>query len=112
MYHLKFYADCPQGEKNKLFCYGVHDGKHAADLLARFIAKDFRIKAAFVGSPGERGNQLSKVQLTFISNVATVSSLYVKYPPQLEVPTTSKADQLAPGQFTSGRTANSHGYQR
>lgn len=82
MYHLKFYADCPKGDKNKLFCYSVHDGKHAADLMARFLAKDFHIKAAFIGSPGERGQQIAKMHLSFLSNLGTISTLYRKYPPR------------------------------
>lgn len=97
MYHLKFYADCPDGLKNKLFCYSVHDGKHAADLLSRFKANGFAPRAAFIGAPGQLGQQISKVQMTFISNLATVSSLYLKYPPRVDLSTPDKGTQLAPG---------------
>jgi len=97
MYHLKFYADCPDGLKNKLFCYSVHDGKHAADLLSRFKANGFTLRAAFIGAPGQLGQQITKVQMTFISNLATVSSLYLKYPPRVDISTPDKAHQLAPG---------------
>ncbi len=61
MYSLRFYADCPSGEQNKLFTYGVQQGGHAADLLRRFLAQGFRVRAAFVvvqGS-GEKGQQLA-----------------------------------------------------
>lgn len=112
MYHLKFYADCPEGERNKLFCYSVHDGKHAADLLAKFIAKSFRLKAAFIGLPGERGQQISKVLMPFIGNLATATTLFLKYPPRIDVSTPSKANQLAPEKPTPGRTNNLNGYRR
>jgi hypothetical protein len=81
-YHLKFYADCPAGgEANKLFCYPVHDGKHACDLLARFVAKDFRLRAAFLGLPGTKGTALPTSAVKFPSSIASASSLLVKYPP-------------------------------
>lgn len=96
-YHLKFYADCPAGgERNKLFCYPVHDGKHACDLLARFIAKDFRVRAAFLGLPGEKGAALPAYAVNFPSSIASASSLLVKYPPLSDVapPTPAELDAL------------------
>lgn len=81
MYHLKFYADCPDGQKNKLFCYPVHDGKHAADLLARFASKDFRLRASFMGLPGEKGKPMPTSAVKFPASVATASTLLVKFPP-------------------------------
>lgn len=82
MYHLKFYADCPNdGTANKLFCYPVHDGKHACDLLARFLAKAFRLRAAFLGQPGAKGTALSTIATSFPSSVAVASSMLVQYPP-------------------------------
>ena len=45
---LKFYADTPEGEKNKLFVYKVKSFDHAIDLAAKFVQeKNFRIRAAF-----------------------------------------------------------------
>jgi hypothetical protein len=82
MYHLKFYADCPDdGTANKLFCYPVHDGKHACDLLARFLSKAFRLRAAFLGLPGEKGSPLPTKATSFPSSVAVASSMLVSYPP-------------------------------
>ncbi len=93
MYHLKFYADCPDsGEKNKLFCYPVHDGKHACDLLARFLTKGFRLRAAFLGLPGALGQALPASAVQFPSSVASASSLLVKYPPLTAASSPSSAD--------------------
>lgn len=96
MYHLKFYADCPDNQKNKLFCYPVHDGKHAADLLARFTAKSFRLRAAFLGMPGAKGKALPTSAVKFPSSVATASTLLVQYPPLSNsiAPTTAELDAL------------------
>jgi hypothetical protein len=97
MYHLKFYADCPgNGTVNKFFCYPVHDGKHACDLLARFVAKDFRLRAAFLGAPGALGAALPASAINFPSSVASASSLLVKYPPlgNAARPTSAELDEL------------------
>lgn len=95
-YHLKFYADCPDGQRNKLFCYPVHDGKHAADLLARFVAKSFRLRAAFMGMPGALGKVLSSSAINFPSSVGTASTLLVQYPPLANsvLPTMAELDAL------------------
>lgn len=96
-YHLKFYADCPAGgERNKLFCYPVHDGKHACDLLARFVAKDFKLRAAFLGLPGAKGAALPSSAVNFPSSIASASSLLVKYPPlgNAAPPTVAELDAL------------------
>ncbi len=106
MYHLKFYADCPDnGPANKLFCYPVHDGKHACDLLAKFLAKFYRLRAAFLGHPGEKGEPLPKDALNFPSSVAVAGSMLVKYPShQATVPTAQELDELA-AKFPSLRGA-------
>lgn len=95
-YHLKFYADCPDGQRNKLFCYPVYDGKHACDLLARFLAKAFRFRAAFLGLPGEKGQALPAAALQFPASAASASSLLVKYPSLSgkELPTPAELDAL------------------
>jgi hypothetical protein len=96
-YHLKFYADCPAGgEQNKLFCYPVQDGKHACDLLARFVVKDFRLRAAFLGLPGALGAALPSSAVNFPSSVPSASSLLVKYPPLTDAapPTVAELDAL------------------
>ncbi len=82
MYHLKFYADCPEnGPANKFFCYPVHDGKHACDLLARFLTGGYRLRAAFLGNPGDLGNKLPPGAINFPSSVSVAGSMLVKYPP-------------------------------
>lgn len=53
MYFLKFYADCPDGQINKLFTYPVHQGGHAFDLIRRFFARGFDVRAAFMEVQGE-----------------------------------------------------------
>lgn len=91
-YHLKFYADCPAGGvANKLFCYPVHDGKHACDLLARFLVKGFKLRAAFLGLPGAKGVALPASAVQFPSSVAAASSMLVKYP-RLDVAPLSSAE--------------------
>lgn len=81
VYHLKFYADCPDnGPANKLFTYPVHDGKHVCDLLSRFLTKGYRLRAAFLGDPGELGKKLPAHIIQFPSSSATASSLLIKYP--------------------------------
>lgn len=93
MYHLKFYADCPDnGTANKLFCYPVHDGKHACDLLARFLSKSFRLRAAFLGQPGDKGASLPAAVIQFPSSVAVASKLLVQYPAQTDSPRPSEKD--------------------
>lgn len=69
MYSLKFYADCPEGESNKLFSYSVHHGGHAADLITRFMGKAFTIRAAFmvVEGSGTKGVQLAPVVLEHLA---------------------------------------------
>jgi hypothetical protein len=107
MYHLKFYADCPaDGAKNKFFCYPVHDGKHACDLLARFLTKGFRLRAAFLGLPGALGQSLPSSAVQFPSSIATASSMLVKYPPLSDAtpPTAAELDKLV-AQFPSLRDA-------
>ena len=45
---LKFYADTPLGDRNKLFSFKVKHIGHAEDLAAMFIQeKGFRIRAAW-----------------------------------------------------------------
>ncbi|MPR32387.1 hypothetical protein [Salmonirosea aquatica] len=44
---VKFYADAPDGTKNKLLVYKVHDLGHSIDLLNRFDSKGWNIRAAW-----------------------------------------------------------------
>lgn len=44
---VKFYADAPDGTQNKLMVYKVHDLGHSVDLLNRFDAKGWKIRAAW-----------------------------------------------------------------
>jgi hypothetical protein len=99
LYHLKFYADCPEnGPVNKLFCYPVHDGKHACDLLAKFLAKSYRLRAAFLGEPGEKGKPLPPPAIQFPSAVQVASKLLVQYPRRVDATTvlsTFELDELS-----------------
>jgi hypothetical protein len=106
LYHLKFYADCPEnGPVNKFFCYPVHDGKHACDLLAKFLAKAYRLRAAFLGLSGEKGAPLPPDAINFPSSAAVAGSLLVKYPShQATAPTAQELDELA-AKFPSLRGA-------
>lgn len=45
---LLFYADTPDGKRNKRFIYKIKSFNHAVDLAARFVQeKGFRIRAAY-----------------------------------------------------------------
>lgn len=44
---VSFYANCPDGTRNKLFNYKVHDLSHSMDILNKFKAKHFEIKKAY-----------------------------------------------------------------
>lgn len=44
---LAFYANCPDGQRNKLFTYKVHNLGNSMDLLNKFQARDFHIKKAY-----------------------------------------------------------------
>lgn len=96
VYHLKFYADCPDGQRNKFFCYPVQDGKHACDLLARFLAKQFRLRAAFIGLPHALGKALPTAAIQFPGSAASAGSLLVKYPRLSDTiaPTSAELDEL------------------
>lgn len=53
---IKFYADAPDGTKNKLLSYKVKDISHSLDLLRRFIQQGWRIRRAYHHL--ENGNQI------------------------------------------------------
>jgi hypothetical protein len=45
---VKFYADTPDGKKNKLFTFTAHNINHSLDIAAKFIQeKNFKIRAAY-----------------------------------------------------------------
>ena len=44
---VKFYADAPDGTKNKYLTYLVHDFSHALNLLRRFITNGWKIRQAY-----------------------------------------------------------------
>lgn len=44
---LAFYANCPDGQRNKLFTYKVHNLGQSYDMLNKFKAKGFEIKKAY-----------------------------------------------------------------
>jgi hypothetical protein len=95
MYHLKFYADCPEnGPLNKFFCYPVHDGKHACDLLARFLSGGYRLRAAFIGLPGALGEKLPASAVNFPSSVSVASSMLLKYRPHSAVNSAQLVQEL------------------
>ena len=90
MYHLKFYADCPDnGPRNKLFTYSVHDGKHVCDLLARFLTRGYRLRAAFLGDPGQLGQQLPPMVVQLPGSIATASTMLTRYPSRSAQPLTT-----------------------
>jgi hypothetical protein len=91
LYSLRFYADCPDGQENKLFAYSVQQGGHAADLLKRFLANGFRVRAAFmvVQGSGEKGQQVAATVLEHLAwsgpeqEGRVRAELLTKYPPAI-----------------------------
>ena len=65
---LKFYADCPDGTKNKLFCYKVKDVSHTLDLLRRFQEKGFSIRTAYHHHKNGKETRIKKEILTMNFN--------------------------------------------
>lgn len=45
---LKFYADTPRGERNKLFCWKLKKPENLSICLAYFYLKGFRYRAAWL----------------------------------------------------------------
>jgi hypothetical protein len=46
--YLKFYADTPAGDKNKLFTFEIQNLEHAQDLLVKFVKeKGFKVRSAY-----------------------------------------------------------------
>lgn len=90
LYSLRFYADCPDGQENKLFAYPVQQGGHAADLLRRFLIQGFSIRAAFmvVQGSGNKGQKLAPTSLEHLAwstpeqEAQVRAELLSKYPPQ------------------------------
>ena len=59
---LKFYADTPAGDKNKLFVFNVTGFEHAIDLAAKFVQeKGFRIRAAWYENPLKTSARIDKL---------------------------------------------------
>lgn len=89
LYSLRFYADCPDGKIDKLFSYPVHHGGHAFDLLRRFFARGFDVRAAFIELEGQSSTntQLMPYALVQLASggpdeeVKSRAELLSKYPP-------------------------------
>jgi len=65
---LKFYADTPRGERNKLFCWDVSI-IHLEDAIFRFFARGFNIRAAWYentnSKTGQKENQRINIEELF-----------------------------------------------
>jgi len=58
---LKFYADTPSGDKNKLFVFNISNMEHAIDLAAIFVQeKGFTIRAAYYENPLSKSMRIDK----------------------------------------------------
>ena len=51
---IKFYADTPNGERNKLFSWQVKDWTQAQDCIIKFLRRRFTIHAAYFNIPAIR----------------------------------------------------------
>ena len=59
---LKFYADTPAGDRNKLFVFSVQNITHAIDLAAKFVQeKKFIIRAAYYENPKKTSVRIDKL---------------------------------------------------
>ena len=75
---LKFYADTPRGEVNKLFCWEV-DILSLEDAIFRFFAKGFHIRAAWYEKiDAENGYMIENTKLTVQDLFDKFSSLSPK----------------------------------
>ncbi len=59
---LKFYADTPSGQPNKLFVFKVKSLDHAIDLAAKFVQESgFKIRAAYYVNLKNKSIRLDKM---------------------------------------------------
>lgn len=58
---IKFYADAPDGTKNKFLCYKVKDFDNSLDLLSRFLTKGWIIRTAYHHFENGKQVQIKKV---------------------------------------------------
>jgi len=60
------------------------------------VAKDFKLRAAFLGLPGAKGAALPTSAVKFPSSIASASSLLVKFPPlgNAAPPTVAELDAM------------------
>ncbi len=60
---LKFYADTPSGERNKLFVFRVSNYEQAIDHAAKFVqVNKFKIRAAWYVNPFGISIRIDKIQ--------------------------------------------------
>jgi hypothetical protein len=64
LHQVKFYADMPDGQRNKLCTYPVHDYSHAIDILVRFKRKGATIRKAYFNSSHTYNGQPLNVPIT------------------------------------------------
>ena len=58
---LKFYADTPAGQVNKMFSFQVKSYDHAVDLAAIFVQeKNFKIRAAYYQNKNNESIRIDK----------------------------------------------------
>jgi len=81
---LKFYADTPRGERNKLFCWKVSI-LHLEDAIFRFFARGFVIRAAWYENVNQETGQVTNERINieelfdkFSSLSSKQKSLYLK----------------------------------
>lgn len=71
---VKFYADAPDGTKNKILNYCVHDLSHATDLLNRFVADGWKLRMAYFEFENGRNISLKTMLPSFDGNLTTTYS--------------------------------------
>lgn len=59
---LKFYADTPRGEENKLFCWNV-SVVHLEAAIFRFFARGFEIRAAWYENTNTETGQVTNEKI-------------------------------------------------
>ena len=84
MEKLKFYADTPRGERNKLFCWDVSI-LHLEDAIFRFFARGFVIRAAWYENVNQETGRVTNERIDteglfdkFSSLSSKQKSLYLK----------------------------------
>jgi hypothetical protein len=58
---IKYYGDCPDGTKNKLFSFSVYNLQNSIDMLNKFVNKGGKIRKAWHHYPNGQQRDLRAI---------------------------------------------------